>query len=65
MHGSSQEGMVLSGVWSLVLHVLIRINHWVVGWANNVFDGACTMSRYAASAATPYLLGFIHLDLNE
>ena len=25
----------------------------------------CVLSRYAASAAAPYPLGFIHLDLDE
>ena len=41
MHGSTHKGMVLSGVRSLVLHMLVRLKHWVVGWANNVFASVC------------------------
>ena len=41
MHGNTHDGMVLSGVRSLVLHMLIRLKHRVVGWANTVFASAC------------------------
>ena len=34
MHGECHEGTVLLGVWSLVLHALIRVKHRVVGWAS-------------------------------
>ena len=37
MHGSSHEGMVLSGVRSLMLPTSIRVKQQVVGWASSVF----------------------------
>ena len=41
MHESSHEGMVLSGVQSLMLPSLIRVKRWVVGWVGSVFASAC------------------------
>ena len=37
MHGSSQDGMVLSRVCSLCLLVSISVKHLVVGWDNSMF----------------------------
>ena len=41
MHGSVDEGMVLSGVRSLMLPALIRGKQQVVMWAGSVFASAC------------------------
>ena len=43
MHGISHEGMMLSGVWSLIWHVLISVMHRVVGWARSVFASVCVL----------------------
>ena len=42
MHENNDQGMVLSGVCSLVLLAFIRVKHQVAGWASNVFASACT-----------------------
>ena len=41
VHGSSQDGMVMSMVQSLCLLTSINVKHLVLGWANNVFAYAC------------------------
>ena len=41
MHGSNHEGMVLSGVRSLMLPVLIRVKQQVMGWTSSVFASKC------------------------
>ena len=38
MHGSSHEGMVLSGVRSLMLLALIRVKQRFVGWTRYVVN---------------------------
>ena len=43
VHGSRHENMVLSGVRSLMLPTLIRVEQHVVGWASTVFANACTI----------------------
>ena len=42
MHESNHEGMVLSGVRSIMLLTLIGVKQWVVGWASSAFASACT-----------------------
>ena len=41
VHGSSHEGMVLSGVRSLMSPALIRVKQWVVGQASRFFAFVC------------------------
>ena len=46
VHGSSHDGMVLSGVCSLCLPAFINMKHPMVGWANSMFANACINLLY-------------------
>lgn len=41
VHGSSHDGLVLSGVRLLVLPAFFIVKHFVVVWANKMFGNAC------------------------
>ena len=41
VHGMSHDGMVLSGVWSLRVHILISVKQCLVGCALRVLANAC------------------------